>query len=152
MDNTTGLIILILIILLQLKERELKVQRMWIAPVLIAYYTFTHVFNDLVLIETGLFVVLLAFGGIVGAMRGSTTIIRIDKNNGKVYAKNSYIALGIWIVVFILRFIVTYIFKGSSQYALGLVTNGIFCFIAASECIRKVILYLKAKSLMHSKH
>ncbi|HHT7081127.1 TPA: leucine-rich repeat domain-containing protein, partial [Bacillus cereus] len=30
MDNTTGLIILILIILLQLKERELKVQRMWI--------------------------------------------------------------------------------------------------------------------------
>ncbi|MGM1395233.1 hypothetical protein ACS2CL_28490, partial [Bacillus cereus group sp. BceL296] len=32
MDNTTGLIILILIILLQLKERELKVQRMWIAP------------------------------------------------------------------------------------------------------------------------
>ncbi len=39
MDNTTGLIILILIILLQLKERELKVQRMWIAPVLIAYLT-----------------------------------------------------------------------------------------------------------------
>ncbi|PEM43226.1 CcdC protein domain-containing protein [Bacillus wiedmannii] len=152
MDNTTGLIILILIILLQLKERELKFQRMWIAPVLIAYYTFTHVFNDFTLIETGLFVVLLALGGIVGAVRGSTTIIRIDKSNGKVYAKSSYIALGIWVVVFILRFIVTYIFKGSSQYALGLVTNGIFCLIAASACIKRVILYLKAKSLMHSKH
>ncbi|MCU5597464.1 DUF1453 domain-containing protein [Bacillus sp. FSL M8-0063] len=149
MDNTTGLIILIL---LQLKERELKFQRIWIAPVLIAYYTFTHVFNDLTLIETGLFVVLLALGGIVGAVRGSTTIIRIDKSNGKVYAKSSYIALGIWVVVFILRFIVTYIFKGSSQYALGLVTNGIFRLIAASACIKRVILYLKAKSLMHSKH
>ncbi|MBG9615789.1 CcdC protein domain-containing protein [Bacillus cereus] len=153
MDNTIGLIILILIILLQLKERELKVQRMWIAPVLIVYYTFTHVFSqhDLTLLD-GLFVLLLVLGGIVGAVRAFTTTIRIDKNNGKIYAKSSYITLGIWIVVFVLRFIVTYIFKGTGQYALGLVTNGIFCFIAADECIRRMILYLKATSLMHSKN
>lgn len=154
MNNTTGLIILILIILLQLKERELKVQRMWIAPVLIAYYTFTHVFNqrDLTLLEMGLFVLLLILGGIVGAVRASTTTVRIDKNNRKIYAKSSYFTLGIWIVVFILRFIVTYIFKGSSQHALDLVTNGIFCFIAADECIRRIILYVKAKNLMHSEN
>ncbi|MCC2474360.1 leucine-rich repeat domain-containing protein, partial [Bacillus pacificus] len=54
MDNTTGLIILILIILLQLKERELKVQRMWIAPVLIAYLTELKKVEELYLRETKL--------------------------------------------------------------------------------------------------
>ncbi|MBM7643892.1 phosphoglycerol transferase MdoB-like AlkP superfamily enzyme [Scopulibacillus daqui] len=147
--NDLSLIILMIIIILQLKERELKLANIWILPVIV-FCLLINIFltRQFTLVMILIFIGLFIFGGVVGSVRALTTTLRLDADHNKIYSRGSYLVLIPWIVVFILRLMVEYSFGGSIQQTLNHISDSILFLIAGNLCAGRGILLLKAKKLL----
>jgi len=142
--NQSFVIIIILIVLLQLRERKVKPWRLMIMPAFMFIVTWF-------LIEGVIFTSLLNFvlisgsfilGILIGYAVASFMKVKVD-DHGNVMMKGSLIAVSIWILVIIIK-IYSEQTLGSMKYLDVSVLTSIFLMITLGTMIsRRVFIYRK---------
>ncbi|OPA73393.1 hypothetical protein BVG16_29115 [Paenibacillus selenitireducens] len=144
---TSYVIIIAIILVLMLRERELKPSRMWITPVLFIWLACSSMSQSPDLSPSGLLfdTVGLIVGIIIGYWRGTLDQVRIHPVTGKVTAKSSVIGVIIFIGIMLLRYFVGY---WGAHHALISLSTAIMFIPLGSMCMRRYFLYRKYQKLV----
>lgn len=103
-SNNQFLIIIILIILLQLRERKIRPIGLFILPLLLILLTISFVSTEI----SGIFDAIILIGGyllgtVLGLVIGKFMDVKVDETSNKIILKGSYIAVGLWIAIILLK-------------------------------------------------
>lgn len=144
---TQGLVALAVVILLairQLKERKLKVSRMWIMPALMVYASFQLIGHDLIASSYAPLAMLggLLIGALLGIVRGQMVKLRINPATGEVTSKGSITGLIIFIAVLAIR-LLTKEMSGGAQ----LLSGALLMVSSGSIVFSRVWIYLAYKKV-----
>ncbi|MFD3449485.1 hypothetical protein ACFDTO_33440 [Microbacteriaceae bacterium 4G12] len=144
---TNYLIILVIIILLMLREKQIRPSRMWITPVLLIWLAVSNTFNSfqLTFMYFILYFICLAIGLGIGVWRGQLEKIRVNPKTGIVTSQSSAAGVILFIGILFLRLLAGYLGK---EYAVISLTNALMLLPLGSVCARRYIIYQRYKQLM----
>jgi membrane protein CcdC involved in cytochrome C biogenesis len=142
LNNQAFILIILLIVLLQLRQRRVKLWSLLIMPLFMFLITLSVVNNELysifniVLISAGLFA-----GILIGILIGKFMEVKIDED-GTMLLKGSYIAIIMWIAIIAVKIYGKNVL-GSTGIGLNLLTS-IFLMITLGAMIsRRAFIYWK---------
>ncbi|WP_170970844.1 DUF1453 family protein [Paenibacillus terrae] len=139
-------IILVIVVFLMLKEKEIRPSRLWITPALFAYLTFSSMTgNTLTAGSFFLYSICLLVGLAIGAWRGKLDKVRIHPVTGKATSQGSIAGVILFIVVMLLRVLAGS--RGAHHTFLSLSTALLFIPLG-SVIARRYFIYLKYKQLL----
>lgn len=144
-QSTQSLIIIfIIIILLQLRERRVKSWKLMIMPAFMFLITAGIVYNVLFsnILNFTLITIGLILGIGLGILIGSIMKVRIDEN-GSMMLKGSVIAVGLWLLVIAFKIYGKDILSGTGLISLDVLTSMILMMTLGAMISRRFYVYMK---------
>ncbi|GED71909.1 hypothetical protein BRE01_56110 [Brevibacillus reuszeri] len=146
---TSYLIIVVIVVLLSLREKEIRPSRLWITPLLFIYLAFSSMKQmDLSVGSLLLYLICLAVGLGVGAWRGKLEKVRLNSATGKVTSQGSVAGVVLFLAVMLLRLLVG---NWGAHHALVFLSTSLLFIPLGSVISRRYIIYLKYRQLVEGR-
>jgi hypothetical protein len=153
------LLILLLILRRNLRARKLRMERLWVYPLILALATASAMSGEEfpgVVALVG-FVVALGVGGVVGWWRGRLTNIMIDPVTHEFTSQASIAGTILIGVVFALRYGIKMAMSNGGSFAglpMGLhghvagVTDGLMLFLVAMMSVQRIEMFIRCRRMV----
>ncbi|EMI9089716.1 MULTISPECIES: DUF1453 family protein [Bacillus] len=144
------LLVMLIIVLMQSKERKVKVNRIWLVPALLCFVTIQSIIHmgQLTILQLLLFVAMFGIGLVLGVIRGKALTFRIDNETGHVLRKGNWLSTMILLVILGAKILIKQsMFSGSTHYTLMLVTNAFLCITLGTVISRRYYIWKKYNEL-----
>lgn len=141
---------MLIIVLMQSKERKVKVNRIWLVPALLCFVTIQSIIHmgQLTILQLLLFVAMFGIGLVLGVIRGKPLTFRIDNETGHVLRKGNWLSTMILLVILGAKILIKQsMFSGSTHYTLMLVTNAFLCITLGTVISRRYYIWKKYNEL-----
>ncbi|MED0876074.1 DUF1453 domain-containing protein [Bacillus mobilis] len=145
------LLVILIIVLMQSKERKVKVNRIWLVPALLCFVTIQSIIHmgQLTILQLLLFVAMLGIGLVLGVIRGKALTFRIDSETGHVLRKGNWLSTMILLVILGAKIVIKQsMFSGSTHYTLMIVTNAFLCITLGTVISRRYYIWKKYNELI----
>ncbi|PEX81647.1 DUF1453 family protein [Bacillus cereus] len=144
------LLFILIIVLMQGKERTVKINRIWLVPALLCFVTIQSIIHmgQLTILQVLLFVAMLGIGLGLGIIRGKSLTFRLDSETGHVLRKGNWLSTIILLVILATKVIIKQsMFSGSTHYTLMIVTNAFLCITLGTVASRRFYIWKKYNEL-----
>ncbi|EJS68938.1 DUF1453 domain-containing protein [Bacillus cereus] len=144
------LLVILIIVLMQGKERKVKINRIWLVPALLCFVTIQPIIHmgQLTILQVLLFVAMLGIGLGLGIIRGKSLTFRLDSETGHVLRKGNWLSTIILLVILATKVIIKQsMFSGSTHYTLMIVTNAFLCITLGTVASRRFYIWKKYNEL-----
>ncbi|MGX5488682.1 DUF1453 domain-containing protein [Bacillus cereus] len=144
------LLVILIIVLMQSKERKVKINRIWLIPALLCFVTIQSIIHagQITLLQGLLFVVMLGIGLGLGIIRGRALTFRVDNETGHVLRKGNWVSTIILLVILGAKIIIKQsMFSGSTYQTLMVVTNAFLCITLGTVISRRYYIWKKYNEL-----
>ncbi|MFL0249545.1 hypothetical protein ACJDT4_03850 [Clostridium neuense] len=144
------IIILLLIKTIRGKSSRVKLETIWIMPLLIIVSTAEDIFrtSNVTIVDGFIFLLFTGIGLIFGILRSKFLRFENDEQTGKVVYYNSIISLGIMIVIMLVKF---YIRRNVTDLIGGInpliISDALLCMTCSTIVTRKVYIVMKYTSI-----
>ncbi|MGE7129880.1 hypothetical protein [Lysinibacillus xylanilyticus] len=140
------LVVFVVIILLMLREKQIRPTRMWITPILLIWIMCSSILNSdkLTPISFILYFICLIIGLGIGIWRGKLEKIRVNHERGIVTSQSSVAGVIVFLGILLLRLLAA---NWGKEHALIALTNAIMFIPLGSVCARRYIIYMRYKQL-----
>jgi len=136
-------IIAAIVLLLSLREKEVKTSRLWILPAILAYWVLSSVIKTpLTVGNILLYIVFLLIGCGIGAWRVHLEQLRIHPTTGKMMSKGSLASSLLLIVVMVLRQLAS---QWDVHHAVVSLSSALLFLPLGSIAARRYFLYAKVQ-------
>jgi len=136
-------IIAVIVLLLSLREKEVKTSRLWVLPAIIAYWVLSSVVNTpLTMGNILLYIVFLLIGCGIGAWRVHLEQLRIHPATGKMMSKGSLASSVLLIAVMVLRQLAS---QWDVHHTVVSLSNALLFLPLGSIAARRYFLYAKVQ-------
>ncbi|MED0948690.1 DUF1453 domain-containing protein [Bacillus mobilis] len=145
------LLVILIIVLMQSKERKVKVNRIWLVPALLCFVTIQSIIHmgQLTILQLLLFVAMLGIGLVLGVIRGKALTFRIDSETGHVLRKGNWLSTMILLIILGAKIVIKQsMFSGSTHYTLMIVTNAFLCITLGTVISRRYYIWKKYNELI----
>jgi len=150
------LLILALILRRNLRSRTLKMERLWVYPVILVLLAGTAILHASPPgpVEIVGLVVALAVGGVIGWYRGRLTHITIDPATHVLSSKASIAGTILIAVVFAVRYGLEMAIKTGSGLPFSLpvdvagITDGLMLFLVGMMSVQRIEMFLRCQKLL----
>ncbi|GAB6550303.1 DUF1453 domain-containing protein [Bacillus mobilis] len=145
------LLVILIIVLMQSKERKVKVNRIWLVPALLCFVTIQSIIHmgQLTILQFLLFVAMLGIGLVLGVIRGKALTFRIDSETGHVLRKGNWLSTIILLIILGAKIVIKQsMFSGSTHYTLMVVTNAFLCVTLGTVISRRYYIWKKYNELI----
>ncbi|KOP80522.1 hypothetical protein AMS59_03840 [Lysinibacillus sp. FJAT-14745] len=139
--------VLIVIILLMVREKQIRPTRMWITPMLLIWLACTSILNSdkITPISFILYFICLIIGIGIGIWRGKLEKIRVNHERGIVTSQSSVAGVIVFLGILLLRLLAA---KWGKEHAIIALTNALMFIPLGSVCARRYIIYRRYKQLI----
>ncbi|MFF2018336.1 hypothetical protein [Paenibacillus sp. NPDC058177] len=145
MSMTNYVIVVILVVILNLREKEIRPSRLWITPVLFAYLMLSSVTTiDLTPGSLLVYLICIVLGLALGAWRGKLQKVRVNPDTGKITSQGSIAGIVIFLAVMLIRHLTEY---WGAHHAVLSISTGLLFVSLANVFARRYFVYLKYKQL-----
>ncbi|PZT55327.1 DUF1453 family protein [Paenibacillus silvae] len=138
----------LIILLLSMREKEVKLERMWLMPVIVAIAIFSSISQGPV---TGLTLLLytlfLVIGCAIGIWRAWMERLRVDPATGKVMSKGS---MGTALVLIIIMLLKHYVSTLDVHHSVVSLSNALLFIPLGSIAARRVLVYMRIRQMQGS--
>ncbi|OUB30087.1 DUF1453 domain-containing protein [Bacillus thuringiensis serovar yunnanensis] len=144
------LLVVLIIVLMQSKERKVKINRIWLIPALLCFVTIQSIIHmgQITLLQGLLFVVMLGIGLGLGIIRGRALTFRFDSKTGHVLRKGNWVSTIILLVILGAKIMIKQsMFSDSTHQTLMVVTNAFLCIILGTVISRRYYIWKKYNEL-----
>ncbi|WP_242296245.1 MULTISPECIES: DUF1453 domain-containing protein [unclassified Bacillus cereus group] len=144
-------LVILIIVLMQGKERKVKINRIWLVPVLLGFVTIQSIIHigQITLLQGLLFVAMLGIGLGFGIIRGKVLTFRLDSETGHVLRKGNWLSTMILLVILGAKIgIKQSMFSGSTHSTLMVVTNAFLCITLGTVISRRYYIWKKYNELI----
>ncbi|AHX18711.1 MULTISPECIES: DUF1453 family protein [Bacillus cereus group] len=144
------LLVVLIIVLMQSKERKVKINRIWLIPALLCFVTIQSIIHmgQITLLQGLLFVVMLGIGLGLGIIRGRALIFRFDSKTGHVLRKGNWVSTIILLVILGAKIMIKQsMFSDSTHQTLMVVTNAFLCITLGTVISRRYYIWKKYNEL-----
>ncbi|WP_263704820.1 DUF1453 domain-containing protein [Bacillus thuringiensis] len=144
------LLVILIIVLMQSKERKVKVNRIWLVPALLCFVTIQSIIHmgQLSILQLLLFVAMLGIGLVLGIIRGKALTFRMDSETGHVLRKGNWLNTMILLIILGAKIVIKQsVFSGSTHYTLMVVTNAFLCITLGTVISRRYYIWKKYNEL-----
>ncbi|PFD41988.1 DUF1453 domain-containing protein [Bacillus cereus] len=144
------IVVILIIVLMQGKERKIKINRIWLVPALLCYVTIQSIVHmeQVTLFQGLLFVAMLGIGLVLGIIRGKALTFRLDSETGHVLRKGNLLSTVILLVILGAKIVIKQsMFSGSTPYTLMIVTNAFLCITLGTVISRRYYIWKKYNEL-----
>ncbi|WP_426334194.1 hypothetical protein ACN9MH_05570 [Paenibacillus silvae] len=135
----------LIILLLSMREKEVKLERMWLMPVIVAIAIFSSISQGPV---TGLtlliYILFLVIGCAIGIWRASMERLRVDPATGKVMSKGS---MGTALVLIIIMLLKHYVSTLDVHHSVVSLSNALLFIPLGSIAARRVLVYMRIRQM-----
>jgi membrane protein CcdC involved in cytochrome C biogenesis len=146
-SNQSFLVVIIIIVLLQLRERRVNKWNLMILPAFMLLITaflvqsiiFTNLLN-FITISVG-----FGIGILVGIAVGSFMEVKID-GDGAMILKGSMIAVGLWISVILLKIYGQGVLNNTGYFNIGVLSSAILMLTLGAMISRRIMVYNKYRN------
>ncbi|MGE7926206.1 hypothetical protein [Lysinibacillus xylanilyticus] len=140
------LVVFVVIILLMLREKQIRPTRMWITPILLIWIMCSSILNSdkLTPISFFLYFICLIIGLGIGIWRGKLEKIRVNHERGIVTSQSSVAGVIVFLGILLLRLLAA---NWGKEHALIALTNALMFIPLGSVCARRYIIYMRYKQL-----
>lgn len=139
----------LIIVLLSMREKEVKLDRMWLLPVIVALAIF---FNISKVPLTGLtllfYIVFLVIGCGIGLWRAWMERLRVDAVTGKVMSKGS---MGTALVLIVIMLVKHYISTQDVHHSVVALSSALLFIPLGSIAARRFIIYYRVRRMQAAK-
>ncbi|EMY4794739.1 MULTISPECIES: DUF1453 family protein [Bacillus] len=145
------LLVILIIVLMQGKERKVKVNRIWLVPALLCFVTIQSIIHmgQLTILQLLLFVAMLGIGLVLGVIRGKALTFRIDSETGHVLRKGNWLSTIILLIILGAKIVIKQsMFSGSTHNTLMVVTNAFLCVTLGTVISRRYYIWKKYNELI----
>ncbi|MEQ6356235.1 hypothetical protein ABNX05_16525 [Lysinibacillus sp. M3] len=140
------LVVFIVIVLIMLKEKQVRPARLWVIPVLLIGVVFSTISSiKLTPLSMMMYISCLMVGLGIGVWKGKLEKIRKNHTRGIVTTKSSIAGIILFFGFLLVRILVGH---WSREHALLSLTNALMFIPLGSICSRRYIIYLRYKQLM----
>ncbi|AKR35621.1 DUF1453 family protein [Bacillus cereus] len=144
------LLVVLIIVLMQSKERKVKINRIWLIPALLCFVTIQSIIHmgQITLLQGLLFVVMLGIGLGLGIIRGRALTFRFDSKTGHVLRKGNWVSTIILLVILGAKIMIKQsMFSDSTHQTLMVVTNAFLCITLGTVISRRYYIWEKYNEL-----
>lgn len=144
------LLVILIIVLMQSKERKVKVNRIWLVPALLCFVTIQSIIHmgQLSILQLLLFIAMLGIGLVLGIIRGKALTFRMDSETGHVLRKGNWLNTMILLIILGAKIVIKQsVFSGSTHYTLMVVTNAFLCITLGTVISRRYYIWKKYNEL-----
>ncbi|WP_270608328.1 DUF1453 domain-containing protein [Bacillus mobilis] len=145
------LLVILIIVLMQSKERKVKVNRIWLVPALLCFVTIQSIIHmgQLTILQFLLFVAMLGIGLVLGVIRGKALTFRIDSETGHVLRKGNWLSTIILLIILGAKIVIKQsMLSDSTHYTLMVVTNAFLCVTLGTVISRRYYIWKKYNELI----
>ncbi|KOY12981.1 hypothetical protein [Paenibacillus xylanivorans] len=136
-------IVAVIVLLLSLREKEVKTSRLWVFPAIIAYWVLSSVVNTPLMVgNILLYIVFLIIGCGIGAWRVHLEQLRIHPTTGKMMSKGSLASSLLLIAVMVLRQLAS---QWDVHHTVVSLSNALLFLPLGSIAARRYFLYAKVQ-------
>ncbi|KOS63496.1 DUF1453 family protein [Lysinibacillus agricola] len=140
------LVVFIVIVLIMLREKQVRPARLWIIPVLLMGVMFSTISSiKLTPLSIVMYISCLIVGLSIGVWKGKLEKIRMNHTRGIVTTQSSIAGIILFFGILLVRLFVGH---WSRELALLSLTNALMFIPLGSICSRRYIIYLRYKQLM----
>ncbi|MFJ6207115.1 hypothetical protein [Lysinibacillus sp. NPDC092081] len=138
--------VLIVIILLMVREKQIRPTRMWITPILLIWLACTSILTSdkITPISIILYFICLIIGIGIGIWRGKLEKIRVNHERGIVTSQSSVAGVIVFLGILFLRLLAA---NWGKEHAVISLTNALMFIPLGSVCARRYIIYMRYKQL-----
>lgn len=146
MTNMSVYLIILIIILLRLvREREVRPSRLWLTPALFLFLVFEGISQvHLTVMYIFVFLVCFILGAGLGMLRSKFEKVRIDPMSGKITSQSTKGGVLLFLIPIVLRLLAPYFEKEGTVI---LISNALLMISVGSICARRYCLYIKCRQL-----
>ncbi|MBE7123226.1 DUF1453 family protein [Bacillus cereus] len=144
------IVVILIIVLMQGKERKVKINRIWLVPALLCYVTIQSIvhMDQVTLLHIILFIAMLGIGLGLGVIRGKALTFRLDSETGHVLRKGNWLSTIILLVILGAKVLIKQsMFPGSTHHTLMVVTNAFLCITLGTVISRRYYIWKKYNEL-----
>ncbi len=143
-SNQSFLIVIIIVVLLQLRERKVNKFSLMILPLFMILVTATLVQNVIFTSLINFIVISLGFiiGLLIGMVVGSFMEVKVDKD-GSMVLKGSLIAVGLWISVILIKMYGQGVLDSTGYFNIGVLSSAILIMTLGAMISRRILVYMK---------
>lgn len=143
MASPSFLIIIMLIVLLQLRERKMNLRKLIIMPVILAFFTLPAVYVEMYSIFNAAIIFIgLLVGILMGYLIAKFMEVKIDEN-GSMILKGSLIAVLMWAVIIVVKIYGRDVIGGMKLIDLNLLTSMFLIMTVGAMISRRIFIYWK---------
>jgi membrane protein CcdC involved in cytochrome C biogenesis len=147
------IVVIIIIVLLQLRERRVKPWSLMILPAFMFLITLSIIQNVFFtsLLNFSLIIAGFIIGLFIGIAVGYFMKVKVDEN-GNMILKGSLIAVGLWILVIITKFYGQNVLGNSGYIDFGVLSSMILMLTLGAMISRRIFIYMKFRHYKINKH
>ncbi|MGE7946423.1 hypothetical protein [Lysinibacillus sp. NPDC093688] len=139
------LVVFIVIVLIMLREKQVRPARLWVIPVLLMGVMFSTISSiKLTPLSMMMYISCLIVGLGIGVWKGKLEKIRMNHTRGAVTTKSSIAGIILFFGILLVRILVGH---WSREHAWISLTNALMFIPLGSICSRRYIIYLRYKQL-----
>jgi membrane protein CcdC involved in cytochrome C biogenesis len=138
------LFIILLIVLLQLRERKVKIWSLILFPAFMLYISLSLIYNELFSSYYSFILIIAGFliGIILGIIIGRFFEVKVSEKDGSLVLKGSYIAVFLWISIILIKVYGENILN-QGIIAADLLTSMFLMMTLGAMISRRIIIYRK---------
>ena len=146
-SNQSFLIVLIIIVLLQLRERRVNKFSLMILPLFMLLITLSLVQSVIFTSLLNFIIIILGFfmGLVTGIAVGSFMEVKVDKD-GSMILKGSKIAVGLWISIILLKMYGQGVLNNTGYFNIGVLSSAILMLTLGAMISRRILVYMKYRN------
>ncbi|MGZ7116259.1 MAG: DUF1453 domain-containing protein [Methanobacterium sp.] len=142
-NNQGFLLVILLVVILQLRQRRVRSWTLMIMPALLSLITIPLVISELYSAFNIIILVISFIAGIaIGILIGKFMEVKIDEN-GSMILKGSFIAVLLWIATILLKLYGKDVLVGTRLIELNLLTSAFLVMTLGGMISRRVFIYWK---------
>ncbi|MGZ7043228.1 MAG: DUF1453 domain-containing protein [Methanobacterium sp.] len=142
-NNQGFLLVILLVVILQLRQRRVRSWTLMIMPALLSLITIPLVISELYSAFNIIILVISFIAGIaIGILIGKFMEVKIDEN-GSMILKGSFIAVLLWIAIILLKLYGKDVLVGTRLIELNLLTSAFLVMTLGGMISRRVFIYWK---------
>ncbi len=146
-SNQSFLVIIVIIVLLQLRERRVNKFSLMILPLFMLLITLSIVQSVIFTSLLNFIVIILGFvmGLVTGIAVGSFMEVKVDED-GSMILKGSKIAVGLWISVILLKIYGQGVLNNTGYFNIGVLSSAILMLTLGAMISRRILVYMKYRN------
>ena len=145
-----SIIIFGLIILSQLREKKIRIKRLWVLPALMGYLCLSTInqMKNLIITYYIFFIFMIVLGIGIGLIRGKIYDFRIDKETGQIFRKGNFTTIIFMLLILFLKIISQHEFiLASHQNFISIIQAGFLLELFGAFSGRNIMFYLRSRKL-----